>query len=1392
MGRPPKKSCNACCSTSETPGTPDPPSSPTSCDDMINILLLSGTKKYIRRQNYNTWNHTRSQEETDNEYLYYRAAFPNRIHIFLELNPTYLPGYFPDVPRASIRYPSRYGDSDFDLSFWGRYGVFADRHPNRLSLWNVIVGMINELSTEVQNSFNNAAQVCIDPLSDRYLRNALLQPATAVGRVYTNLVNDAREAGKSIVAPVGYTYNSFTNADFKRVQTLFAGFAHHECCNSAAADQFRKFTTAIPDCFPTLSEEPDSEYKLILDQSDIFANSDNGILIPELFHSRSTTRYVTGYGWTTGSVTLNSTLLKGDEQVFDRAVTYILQKKDLQDGSTGSSRFSNGLGDKRFDSARNEINSFSDLFPLAVEYPNIPIRKDLDVYPVGTTSRTSRISGSQDHNRIPLKYAKTLNVHKTTNNFLGTADNRLTIRELDLISTTHPGDVGDRKFADPRFFKQYPETGDAKLFRKAHAPDWFADYKIPVDFMAVEQRAILDASQIKVYVKRPVTDFETLTDYNFIYGGDGSPRTQGTDGFTASKEEKLGFKYTEGEARWAYETTRDTKNLAHFLLRTSNEKDTDDTSAREYWHQNEWVQIGDAIPHETSPKLACRQSKSNGSKKRTDLFLATGTSSGANIRKYNTDTETWDSYASIDLSAVIDSLGGDKPTTPTYGNYGRIAGRVLEFKVKHVGSNTGDDGHSHDAYLVLKIGGTDPQILVFKESNSSGNFELLFYTVGKDVSIDAGCSKLLVSQCNNSKTTGSNSTYEPGRSLNKSIYITRTVGGNVVHNDWYNATLFSIPESPATDAFVEPDVVFSEANGYLAELASCETVSIEAAGHAFVFTPSRLFRNLENGKVTKDLIMGMCQYIHPAVNHLGGVVDRRREMESRLGDLSIRKTRVTATAQFKTGWSCRKADLFYARDIPSRGIRHNFLNSPFNFFHFTIPRHSKPQIVLSHPYGFEDDSSAFGIGNPNNYNSTPLLNNNIDYKEPPGYEIAIPFPDYPNILFKSQDEQRIWTQPGLGTVVMDELFSDAKESTNDTGMLSNINTDKSYITAYNEDFHRLSRPGKVFLFKYTNYHGWSYRKMIPDRNGTFRYNDDLGDEHGEKSQTNTGHNVTGKPGLDSDVLGAAFSQVDSDFDAQGIHTQYGDVGQVGQYCRFVNTFDIFVNPRNIDEKYYIRNYKTMIFPDFSANIPTAKNSNGTYSYDKDTVRRSDIHTFFINNSVTSTQLRINNFTTGSSEAPYHFWYIPYYAQPRFYNGSAGSTRGVAFSFSNLFRGPFITTAAGESMGVPNGLFQFLDTPLQHLSSSTENYRIGGLLPRDFLPVQNQADEHLYKSSQFPLVRRAGTTTATLPSSSIDGINQYMLSNREFRIKAVHVRDDGTEDTSFSQPFRFFEFFGFAG
>ena len=114
------------------------------------------------------------------------------------------------------------------------------------------------------------------------------------------------------------------------------------------------------------------------------------------------------------------------------------------------------------------------------------------------------------------------------------------------------------------------------------------------------------------------------------------------------------------------------------------------------------------------------------------------------------------------------------------------------------------------------------------------------------------------------------------------------------------------------------------------------------------------------------------------------------------------------------------------------------------------------------------------------------------------------------------------------------------------------------------------------------------------------------------------------------------------------------------------------------------------------------------------------------------------------------------------------------------------------MGVPNGLFQFLDTPLQHLSSSTENYRIGGLLPRDFLPVPNQADEHLYKSSQFPLVRRAGTTTATLPSSSIDGINQYMLSNREFRIKAVHVRDDGTEDTSFSQPFRFFEFFGFAG
>ena len=1386
MGRPPKKSCNACCSTSETPGTPDPPSSPTSCDDMINILLLSGTLKYIRRQNgRNTWEHARSQQETDNEYLHYRAAYPNRIHIFLELQPTYLPGYFPDVPRASIRYPSGYGDSDFDLSFWERYNVFTDRHPNDLALWSVIVGMVNELSTEVQNSFNNAAQVCIDHLSDRYLRNGLINPSTAVGRVYKNLVTDAREAGKSIVPPVGYTYDSFTNADFKRVQTLFAGFAHHECCNSAAADQFRKFTTAIPDCFPTISEEPDSEYKLILDQSEIFANSNDGILIPELFHSRSTTRYVTGYGWTTGSVTLNSTLLKGDEQVFDRAVTYILQKKDLQ-----TSRFSNGLGDKRFDSAGNETNSFSDLFPLAVEYPNTEIVKELDVDP------------SKVHNRIPLKYAKTLNVSKFKDRSWGTSVGRLLrIRELDLISTTHPGDVGDRRrISDPRYFKQYPETGDAKLFRKAHAPDWFADYKIPVDFMAVETitptQNIYDAAAIrgvKVYVKRPVTDFETLTDYNFIYGGNKSPSVKDS-GPNDFNEEKLGFKYTKGEAYGAYNPTKNTTNLAHFLLRTSNEKDTDDTSAREYWHQNEWVQIGDDIPNEISPRLACRQSKSNGSKKRTDLFLATGTSSGANIRKYNTDTETWDSYASIDLFAAANGLIAELPS-PT------IRGRVLDFKVKHVGSNTGNDGHNHDAYLVLKFDTDHPQILVFKESNSSGNFELLFFTAGKDVSMDAGCSKLLVSQCNNNKTDGNSSFYQPARGRNKHIYIRRTIDGNVVHNDWYNATLFSIPESPATDAFVEPDVVFSEANGYLTELASCETVNMEAAGHAFVFTPSRLFRDVENGKVTKDLIMGMCQYIHPAVNHLGGVVDRRREMESRLGDLSIRKTRVTATAQFKTGWSCRKADLFYARDIPSRGIRHNFLNSPFNWFanfpasfpksEWITPHWAKPQIVLSHPYSFEDDSDAFGIGNPNNYNSTPLLNNNIDYTEPPGYEIAIPFPFYPNILFKSQDEQ------SPATIVMDEMFSDPKESTNDQGKISEINTDKSYFLSggvfHREAFHRLSRPGKVFLFKYTNYHGWSYRKMIPDRNGTFRYNDDLDDQHGEKSQTNTGHNVTGKPGLDSDVLGAAFSQVDSDSGAQGIHTQDGSVGDVGSYCRFVNTFDVFVNPRNVDDKYYIRNYKTMIFPDVSSNVPNAKNSNGTYSYGKDKEWRSDIHTFFISDGVTSAQLKAGS---------YHFWYIPYYAQPKFYTGRGegyfshnDEGRGVAFSFSNLFRGPFITTAAGESMGVPNGLFQFLDTPLQHLSNgrgntySTQRQK-GGLLPQDFL--DGQADEHLYKSYQFPLVRRAGTTMATKPSHSLDGINQYMLSNREFRIKAVHVQDDGTEDTSFSQPFRFFEFIGFAG
>ena len=1389
MGRPPKKSCNACCSVSETP-TPDPPGtpdpnpdpnyrSPTSCDDMINIVLL-GSTMVSRSQWGRGWSQSRSQEEIDNEYTLYRAAYPNRIHIVLEVFPSYLPAYISKAtPR--ILYPADYHDDTFDFSYFRRFGYYADKDQSgQARWWSRINQMINASSTEAQNLFNNSSQVCVDIISDRHLEEQFRQSSTILGFKYNTLLNDILEAGKDLVLPVGR--RGLTNTKL-RTKAFFSGFAHHQCCNSASADSFRKTLTATPDCFPTMGEEPDSEYKLNISNDDIFPD-----VHPLLFNNTESKRPISPYGYGKSSVTLNSTLLKGDALVLDRAVSYILQKSDQAADVRGG--WYNNLGDTRKDASRNEIDSFSDLFPLAVDYPNQSLVKRLDV------------ESTHHHNRIPLKYAKTLNVYENTNDELPRYSNKGIIG-LDLISIAHPGDIGSKNFGQTnyKYFKTYPETGDAKLFRKAHAPDWFSDYKIPVDFMAVEEH-----TQVKVYVKRPVTDFETLTDFEFLYGGTGSPKRADLDpnDFIANNEEKLGFKYTNGTVDGTYQPSRRTRNLAHFLLRTANEKDTDDISAREYWNQNEWVQIGDTITqsspgrNEVTPKLACRQSYNMQQiikKKRTDLFLATGTKTGANIRKYNTDTESWDSYASIDLSAVVASLGiEDRPTNPSRDRSGTISGRVLDFKVKHSLTATARNTvNQHDAYLVLRLGSFDPQIFVFKESFSSGNFELLFYTVGEDASMDAGCSKLLVAQCNNSKTEGTSSQssrYEPARNSDATIRPMREIGGNVVQNDWYNATLFSIPESPASNAFVEPDVVFSEANGYLTELASCETVNMEAAGHAFVFTPSRLFRDMENGKVTKDLIMGMCQYIHPAVNYAGGVTNRRKNMSSRTGDLSIRQTRVTAAAQFKTGWSCRKADLFYARDIPSRGIRHNFLNSPLNWFtgplghHGAVTPHwAKPQIVLSHPHGFEDDTHGSTIGNVNEYSALPLLNNNIDYHDPPGYEIAIPFSDYPNILFISEEDPASMLRPE--SIVMDEYFSAPKQSSNDTGRNQSLSTTKSYITHNPEEFIRLSRPGKVFLFKYTNYHGWSYRKMIPDRNGTFRYNNGLDEQHGVESETNTGHNVTGKPGLDSDtdkviassLNGGAFLQADSKFGTEGEHGQYGDVGDLGMFCKFVHTVDALANPRNIDEQYYVRDYKTMVFFDISSNCPNAPASFGIKQH------RCDIHTFIVKDSKASV---LYNANAAYRHSDHQIFYIPYYQQPRLDVGRSPAEVGVlnqtvSLWFSSLFQSPLITTAAGESMGVPNALFQYLDTPYQHILKwvvPSLNKPYGGLPPKDFLPFGFNAYDTLYLRGriQFPLIRSQRV--------SLEGLNLYHLRNRVFRIKAVHVRDDGTEDVSFSDTFTF--------
>ena len=94
MGRPPKKSCNACCSVSETP-TPDPPGtpdpnpdpnyrSPTSCDDMINIVLL-GSTMVSSSQWGGGWSQSRSQEEIANEYpLYLRTYQKQHLAFYIQ------------------------------------------------------------------------------------------------------------------------------------------------------------------------------------------------------------------------------------------------------------------------------------------------------------------------------------------------------------------------------------------------------------------------------------------------------------------------------------------------------------------------------------------------------------------------------------------------------------------------------------------------------------------------------------------------------------------------------------------------------------------------------------------------------------------------------------------------------------------------------------------------------------------------------------------------------------------------------------------------------------------------------------------------------------------------------------------------------------------------------------------------------------------------------------------------------------------------------------------------------------------------------------------------------------------------------------------------------------
>ena len=107
------------------------------------------------------------------------------------------------------------------------------------------------------------------------------------------------------------------------------------------------------------------------------------------------------------------------------------------------------------------------------------------------------------------------------------------------------------------------------------------------------------------------------------------------------------------------------------------------------------------------------------------------------------------------------------------------------------------------------------------------------------------------------------------------------------------------------------------------------------------------------------------------------------------------------------------------------------------------------------------------------------------------------------------------------------------------------------------------------------------------------------------------------------------------------------------------------------------------------------------------------------------------------------------------------------------------------MGVPNALFQYLDTPYQHLLKLVEpslNKPYGGLPPEDFTTggLRGRSALDVRGHIQFPLIKsERGTVTG-----SLEGLNLYSLRNRVFRIKAVHVRDDGTEDVSFSDTFTF--------